>query len=97
VKLLAIGRPRPGVDARAAIAPHAEEELRALWALYRDGLVREAYSPGAPGVVLTVEAASSEAANERLAELPLVRSAIIEFELIELRPFAAFEQLFTNP
>jgi hypothetical protein len=97
VKLLAIGRPHPGVDARAAIAPHAEEELRELWVLYREGVVREAYSPGAPGVVLTLEAASIEAANERLAELPLVSNAIIEFELIELRPFSAFEQLFTNP
>jgi hypothetical protein len=49
VKLLAIGRPREGADLRGAIARQAAAEMRALWALYRDGVVREMYSPGGPG------------------------------------------------
>ncbi|HZV73345.1 MAG TPA: hypothetical protein VFF79_06485 [Conexibacter sp.] len=38
MKVLAIGRPQPGIDARTAIVPHARDELQALWALYRGRL-----------------------------------------------------------
>ena len=51
MKVLAILRPREGVDARREVARRAEAELRILWALYRDGTVREAYSPGRAGAV----------------------------------------------
>lgn len=95
MKLLAIGRPRPGID-RAAIYRYARDELRALWALYAEGTVREMYSPGGPGAVLVLETASVAAAGEELAKLPLVANAIIDFELIELRPFAAVGQLFSD-
>ncbi len=97
MKLLAIGRPRPGVETRAAIAHHAVDELRMLWAFYRDGFVREIHSPRGPGAVLILEASSVAAAEARLADLPLVENEIIEFELIELRPFTGFERLFFNP
>lgn len=97
MKLLAIGRPRPGVETRTAIAPYAADELRMLWAFYADGFVREMHSPGGPGAVLILEAASVEAAEEKLADLPLIRHQIIEFELIELLPFTAFERLFSDP
>jgi hypothetical protein len=97
VKLLAIGRPLPAVETRTAIARHAAEELRMLWEFYGNGFVREMHSPGGLGAVLILEAASLEAAQERLAELPLVGNEIIEFELIELQPFTAFERLFSDP
>jgi hypothetical protein len=96
VKLLAIGRPRAGVETRRAIARHAADELRMLWAFYGDGFVREMHSPGGPGAVLILETASLDAAQQRLAELPLVGNEIIEFELIELRPFTAFQRLFSD-
>jgi hypothetical protein len=96
MKLLAVGRPRPGLDARTAIAPHAREELRKLWALYRDGVVREMYSPGGPGAVLILEAASPEAARETLSTLPLVANQIIDFDVIELHPFSAMQTLFSE-
>jgi hypothetical protein len=69
MRVLAIGRPRPGVDARTAIARHARDELRDRWALHRDGPVREMFSPGGPGIVLILEAASLEASNGALSEL----------------------------
>ena len=47
MRLLAIGRPRDGADVHQ-IARYAREEMRALWQLYRDGVVREMYSPGCP-------------------------------------------------
>jgi hypothetical protein len=96
MKLLAIGRPRTGIDPRQAIAPHAEAELHALWQRYASGSVREMYSPGGPGSVLVMEAESIDAARAALAELPLVANEVIDFELIPLQPFAAFGMLFAS-
>jgi hypothetical protein len=95
VKLLAIGRLRQGVDARE-IACHADQEMRALWQLYRDGVVREMYSPGRPGAVLVLEAEAGKEAEAALAGLPLAAVGLIVFEVIELHPFAAFEVLFAD-
>jgi len=55
------------------------------------------YSPGGPGAVLVLEATSLAAAEQALAELPLVVNGIIDFELVELQPFAAFGMLFAPP
>jgi hypothetical protein len=94
VKLLAIMRPREGVDVAREVADHARAELRALWNLYREGLVREMYSPGGPGAVLVLEAGSITEAERALSELPLLAQRIMSLELIELRPFGAIEMLF---
>jgi len=96
MKLLAFGRPRGGIDARAAIASLARTELPALWALYAGGIVREMYTLNRPGAVLVLEADGPAAASTALARLPLVREGIIEFELTELRPFGAFQMLFSG-
>jgi hypothetical protein len=69
VKLLAVGRPREGADVRGAISRQAPAEMRALWALYRDGTVREMYSPGGPGAVLVLEAETKGDAMAALAAL----------------------------
>jgi hypothetical protein len=95
MNLLAIGRPPEGADVRE-IGRHAREETRALWQLYHDGVVREMYSPGRPGAVLTLEAASAEDAEAALAGLPLAAAGLIVFELIELHPFSALEVLFAD-
>jgi hypothetical protein len=94
MKLLAIGRPRPGIDARTSIAPHARDEVAALWQMYRSGLVREIYSPGGPGIVMVLEASSPEEAKAALDGLPLVANDIVEIELIPLQPFTALTVLF---
>lgn len=94
MKLLAIGRPREG--RLGEIGHHAREEMGALWQLYRDGTVREMYSPGRPGSVLVLEATSRGGAEVALATLPLAAAGLIVFELIELHPFGAFEVLFTD-
>ena len=63
-------RPRDGVDVRAEVARHADTELRALWQLYRDGVVREMYSPAGPGAMLVLEAESVKEAERLVAQLP---------------------------
>ena len=96
MKLLAILRPADGGDVRAAIAARAQQELGVLWNRYREGLVREIYSPGGPGAVLIVEAGSRDSAHSALGELPLLADKIMSLELIELHPFTAFEMLFSR-
>jgi len=95
VKLLAIMRPRDGVDVRAEVMRHADAELRALWQLYRDGVVREMYSPGGPGALLILEAGSVKEAERALGAMPLLADGIMGLEVIELRPFGALEMLFS--
>lgn len=95
MRLLAIGRPRDGADVHQ-IARYAREEMRALWQLYRDGVVREMYSPGRPGAVLVLETVARKGAEAALAGLPLAAGGLIGFELIELYPFSAFEVLFAD-
>jgi hypothetical protein len=89
-------RPRDGVDARAEVARHADAELRALWELYRDGVVREMYSPTGPGAILVLEAESVKEAERRVAQFPLIAAGVMALEVIELRPFAAMEMLFSH-
>ena len=96
MKLLAIVRPGDGGDLRAAIAARAQEELGVLWNQYREGLVREIYSPGGPGAVLIVEASSRDSARSALGELPLLADKVMSLELIELHPFTALEMLFSR-
>ena len=95
MKLLAIMRPRDGVDIRTGVARHAEAELRVLWGLYREEVVREMYSPEGPGALLIIEASSIEEAHRALSPLPLVANEIVELELIELRPFSPLQMLFS--
>lgn len=96
MRFLAIGRLREGSDA-GDIAGLAPAEMRALWQLYCDGVVREAYSPGGPGAVLLLETTARHDAETALSGLPLAADGVIDFELIELRPFSAFAILFADP
>jgi hypothetical protein len=54
MKLLAIGRLRAGVDVRGDVTRHAREEMRALWQLYGNGVVREMYTPGRPAGIYSI-------------------------------------------
>ncbi len=96
MKLLAVCRPRAGADVSGEIARLAHDEMRALWELYCDGVVREMYSPGGPGAVLVLEVPAARDAEAAVASLPLAAAGVIEFELIELHPFTAFGVLFAG-
>ena len=95
MKLLAIGRLREGADVHE-IGCYAREEMAALRQLYRDGAVREMYSPGRPGAVLVLEAAGPHDAEAAVAGLPLAAAGLIVFEFIELHPFSALQVLFAS-
>lgn len=98
MKILVLPEPREGV-AREALEQHAAAEIQAVWDLYAQGICREFYVRAAePGrVVLMLESATVEAAQEALAALPFARLHLIDFDLIPLAPFVGLTRLFQAP
>lgn len=78
------------------IQQHAAEEIRAVWDLYTQGIVREFYTRANEQgrVVLMIEAATEEAARDALTTLPFARLHLIDFELIPLGAFVGLTRLF---
>lgn len=95
MKILVLPKPREDVS-RERLLEHADEEIRAVWDLYAQGICREFYTRLAePGrVVLMFESASVEVAQEALATLPFARLHLIDFDLIPLAPFVGLTRLF---
>jgi hypothetical protein len=63
--------------------------------MIQSGVIREIYfRQERSAAVIILEAASAQAARESLAELPLVREHLIEFEVIGLQPYPGLDRLF---
>jgi hypothetical protein len=74
-----------------------KSELRASWALFTSGVLREAYATERPTrVVFVLEAADVAAAQRALDGLPLVAAGQFRVELTEFRPFANWSLLFDS-
>ena len=91
-------KPIEGVS-REEMLQHADEEIRAVWQLYTQGICREFYTrANEPGrVVLMLESASLETAKEALATLPFAQLHLIDFDVIPLAPFTGLARLFQAP
>ncbi len=98
MKVLAIGHPRSGVGWKH-IAPYVGEQARGVWERYETDRVREFYlrADHRPGAVLVLECDDVTEAERLVATLPMAEANLLDFELIPLRPFMGFRQLFENP
>ena len=93
MKVLALVSLKPGV-ALEQVRPELQAELQGSWALYLNGVVREAYLTELPTrVVFVLEAANVETAAVELQKLPLVAKGLFDLHLHELRPFANWAML----
>ena len=83
MKFLVICRPRQDapMDRFAALVQDEAEELRRLKS---QGILVEAWSPGAPGAVLIIEASSGVEAEGVVAALPLGVAELIAIDLTPL-------------
>ena len=94
MKILAIEKEIPGVtddDCRTLL----KAEARRAWALYEQGILREMYfRRDHPTAILVLECTSLEEAQSVLGTLPLVRSGLIDFDVIPLAPYPGFGRLF---
>jgi hypothetical protein len=98
VKVLAIGHPRSGVRWEH-IAPYVGVEARTMWERYEIDQVREFYlrADHQPGVVLVFECDDVTEAERLVAALPMVEAGLLDFEVIPLRPYMGFRELFQDP
>ena len=83
MKFLVICSPKDGapMDRFAALVPEEAEDLRRLKS---EGILIDAWSPGGPGAVLIIEAASDSDAEGILDQLPLTVAGLIDFEITPL-------------
>jgi muconolactone delta-isomerase len=95
MKILAIEHDVPGLNAED-FQPHLAAEAARAWELHQSGLIRELYyCPERSEVVLVLECAGVEQANDILDSLPLVQAGLITFELLTLTAYPGFARLFT--
>jgi hypothetical protein len=94
MKIVAVSRPvtRP----LAELAPLLPDEARKVWELYAGDVIREQYLRDDGGVVLVLEAANVDAAQQVLGRLPLVANGFLEFDVWAVTPFTPWGRLM-NP
>jgi hypothetical protein len=88
---------KPGIT-RDQILKVLPEEVRATVSLYLDGKIRDWYSRSdGKGVILIMNAASTDEARALADSLPLSKANLVEHEYIELGPLAPLRNLIAPP
>jgi len=70
-----------------------EQEAQHIFQLYLSDSLREIYFTEDNNAVLILEAKDRKTAKELLDALPLVKSGKIRFEILELKPYTAYERI----
>ena len=98
VKVLAVGHAQTGIRWEH-IYPYVGEEARSVWERYESDRVREFYlrADHRPGVMLVLECEDVTEAERLVAALPISKAELLNFEVIPLRPYMGFRELFENP
>ncbi|NJC03061.1 hypothetical protein GGR63_003008 [Xanthomonas sp. 3272] len=94
MRLLCLDIPQPGATLEK-YQPHMMDEVRHSWQHYKDGVIRDIhFRQDRPGVVIIAEADSVAAAKSALAEFPLAKAGLIDWDVIPFGPFVNWEVLF---
>jgi len=70
-----------------------ENEALHAYQLYLSGYFREIYFNEFHNAVIILECESLEKAKELLNSLPLVKSGMITFELMQLNPYTGYDRI----
>ena len=73
-----------------------EQESRHVFHLYLSDCLREIYFTEDKHAVLIMETENRDAAKKLLDALPLVKSGMIKFDIMELRPYTGYERIITT-
>lgn len=92
MKILAIEREIKGVSWENS-SELLREEAKHVYQLYLADILREIYFNENKCAILVLETQDMKCAKEVLDNLPLVKSGMIEFEIMELRPYTGFDRL----
>jgi hypothetical protein len=94
VKVIAYDKFKPGVTLDT-LQPYLRDEVSNVWRLWKAGIVRENYARAdVPGVVIVFECASVDEAKRYIADFPLTKAGLIEWDYIALDAPLPLEFLF---
>jgi hypothetical protein len=94
MKIIAYDRFKPGVTLDA-LRPYLREEVSNVWRLWKAGVVRENYARAdVPGVVIVFECPDLNTVKRYIADFPLTKAGLIEWEYIALDAPLPLEFLF---
>ena len=97
VKVIAYDKFKPGVTLDT-LRPYLRDEVANVWRLWKAGIVRENYARADEnGVVIVFECASVDEAKRYIADFPLTKAGLIEWDFIALDAPLPLEFLFKNP
>lgn len=96
MRILAIERELP-MPVHQNLHDLLHEEAATVWELQKQGIVRDIWFTTADRrAVIMLECPGAPAAREHLNALPLVRTGLIDFMLLELTAYDGFERLFAG-
>jgi hypothetical protein len=93
MKVIAFDRFRPGVTMET-IQPFLKEEVANVWRLWKAGIVRENYARAdEPGVIIVFEVAGVDDARRYVADFPLSKAGLLEWQYLPLQAPLPLEAL----
>jgi hypothetical protein len=94
MKIIAFDRFKPGVSLDD-LRPYLREEVSNVWRLWKAGIVRENYARAdVGGVVIVFECDTVETVKRYIADFPLSKAGLIEWDYIALDAPLPLEFLF---
>ena len=94
MKIIAYDRFKPGVTLET-VKPYLRDEVSNVWRLWKAGIVRENYARAdQPGVVIVFECDSVETVRRYVADFPLSKADLLEWDFIALDAPLPLEFLF---
>ena len=68
-----------------------------VYHLFQEGIIRDIYFTENENAVIILECKSKEEAITMLSTLPHVKAGMINFEVMELRPYSGFDRIIQKP
>ena len=94
MKIIAYDRFKPGVTLET-VKPYLRDEVSNVWRLWKAGIVRENYARAdQPGVVIVFECESVETVRRYVADFPLSKAGLLEWDFIAFDAPLPLEFLF---
>jgi len=94
MKIIAVDRFKPGVTLED-LKPYLKDEVSNVWRLWKAGIVRENYARAdIGGVVIVFECDTVEIVKKYVADFPLSKAGLIEWDTIAVGAPLPLEFLF---
>jgi hypothetical protein len=68
-----------------------------VYHFFQEGIIRDIYFTENENAVIILECKSKDEATNLLSTLPLVKAGLINFEVMELRPYTGFDRIIRKP